>query len=207
MGDGSEGSILFPTAYNFEQNLHGTDNLAFPDIAAISTSGKDIHVVGSSGLCMDAGFGGDDPGDIYMHSCLDNDNQQYSFDSSTLQIKHTSSSTGTRCLDYDPGSDNVYLNENCFAGLNQKWRFNPLTLEMSTFSDNKCLDWNAGGNDNVTMHDCTGNKNQVSIVMSSSVIVARKILTLLFETTAMERSQNLVPRYQHEHDAPSPSCF
>lgn len=146
VGNGKEGVILFPTDYKFRQDYHGT-GYSSPDITAISTNHMEIRVVGDLSLCMDAGFGGTHEGDAYMGTCAEgNPNQKYYYDPNTFQIKHTSDDTGTRCLDYDSGgsNQNVYLNPNCFPGLNQKWKYNPLTLEISTFINNNCLDWNQG---------------------------------------------------------------
>lgn len=175
LGDGNMGSVLFPTGYRFQQDIHGVPQPRIPDIttittsgtghtASMTTSGMEVRVVEDSSLCWDAGFGGDDAGSIYMGDCVDgSENQKFTYDPITFQIKHTSDSTGTRCVDYDSGgTKNVYLNENCLPVLNQKWRFNVLTQELSTFiDDGTCLDWNTVNN-NIYMHACTGNANQVS---------------------------------------------
>ncbi|KAL7552006.1 hypothetical protein ACHAWF_015217 [Thalassiosira exigua] len=156
VGDGGAGGILFPVSYKFEQDIHGVANLAFPQISATSTSGMHIEVAGKS-MCLDSGFGGSNPGTIYVNpGCVDNSNQQFYYDPDTYQIMQDTS-FGTRCLDANEGGNVVYLNENCQAVLNQKWRYNALTLELSTFQDAKCLTDTDG---TVSMQDCNGDEGQ-----------------------------------------------
>ncbi|KAL7553929.1 hypothetical protein ACHAWF_017286 [Thalassiosira exigua] len=187
IGEYDEGTILFPTQYKFMQDIYGVPYLASPDMSAISTSGADIQLASTTNMCLDSGYGGNDAGNIYMQKCLGkaitrgvmshmyallmalissfigDDNQMFYYDSETYQIKQNTQAGPTKCLDYNAGDNgNVWLNE-CYTSppvLNQKWKYNPITLELNTFQDNNCLHWNETGNGNVFLQGCNGDESQ-----------------------------------------------
>lgn len=62
-------------------------------------------------MCLDGG----DSNNVHMVLCQEgNANQHFTYDASTHHIKN-----GDKCLDYDPGSTNVYTNSNCESTPNQ----------------------------------------------------------------------------------------
>jgi len=102
--------------------------------------------------CMDYNFSN---GNIYMHECYNNNNQQFYYDIATQQIK--SIYTNTLCL--NKKSNNDVIMWTCHGNNNQKWYYDSSTKQIKSRENNQCLDFNFS-NDNLYMHSCHNGSNQ-----------------------------------------------
>ena len=116
--DADGGMILFPTKYNFEQDMYGGANAALPDLTSISTVVPGYQAqapYGSGSMIQFAGTNGEQCLTCWTQGCsarvcnyytLEKD-QKFEYDVDTFQIKLPD--YDGFCLGYDLSSDDYVL--------------------------------------------------------------------------------------------------